>query len=167
MGGPRCRVDGDRDGRSLRGNERARLVPPSRAPLRREHVPHSDRAGRRRRRARRSTSALIITAFSASSDASSDGRVAFRDSLPSSPPSSWSECSEVLEAPRVLIVWEEPEDGSINLAWGAGSGRDCRDGARSDLRIVRRVGSGASEFSGDTRGRRERGRRALVGRILP
>jgi signal transduction histidine kinase len=32
-----------------------------------------------------------------------------------------SECSDVLEAPRVLIVWEEPEDGSINLAWGAGS----------------------------------------------
>ena len=31
-----------------------------------------------------------------------------------------SECSEVLEAPRVVIVWEEPEDGSINLAWGAG-----------------------------------------------
>ena len=32
-----------------------------------------------------------------------------------------SECSDVLEAPRVLIVWEEPEDGSINLAWGAGA----------------------------------------------
>ena len=32
-----------------------------------------------------------------------------------------SECSEVLEASRVLIVWEEPEDGSINLAWGAGA----------------------------------------------
>jgi signal transduction histidine kinase len=32
-----------------------------------------------------------------------------------------SECSEVLEAPRVVIVWEEPEDGSIILAWGAGT----------------------------------------------
>ena len=32
-----------------------------------------------------------------------------------------SECSDVLDAPRVLIVWEEPEDGSINLAWGAGA----------------------------------------------
>jgi signal transduction histidine kinase len=32
-----------------------------------------------------------------------------------------SECSEVLEAPRVVIVWEEPEDGSIHLAWGAGT----------------------------------------------
>jgi signal transduction histidine kinase len=30
------------------------------------------------------------------------------------------ECSETLEAPRVLIVWEEPEDGSIQLASGAG-----------------------------------------------
>jgi signal transduction histidine kinase len=32
-----------------------------------------------------------------------------------------AECSEVLEAPRVLIIWEEPEDGMINLAWGAGT----------------------------------------------
>jgi signal transduction histidine kinase len=33
-----------------------------------------------------------------------------------------AECSEVLEAPKVLIVWEEPDEGEINLAWG--SGRD-------------------------------------------
>jgi signal transduction histidine kinase len=33
-----------------------------------------------------------------------------------------AECSEVLEAPKVLIVWEEPDEGQINLAWG--SGRD-------------------------------------------
>ena len=32
-----------------------------------------------------------------------------------------NECSEVLEAPRVLIIWEEPDEGAINLAWGAGS----------------------------------------------
>ncbi len=30
-------------------------------------------------------------------------------------------CSEVLEAPKVLIVWEEPDEGEINLAWGSGS----------------------------------------------
>jgi signal transduction histidine kinase len=33
-----------------------------------------------------------------------------------------AECSEVLEAPKVLVVWEEPDEGGINLAWG--SGRD-------------------------------------------
>jgi len=32
-----------------------------------------------------------------------------------------SECADVLEAPRVLIMWEEPEDGTIKLAWGAGA----------------------------------------------
>jgi signal transduction histidine kinase len=32
-----------------------------------------------------------------------------------------AECSEVLEAPRVLIIWEEPDEGKINLAWGSGS----------------------------------------------
>jgi signal transduction histidine kinase len=32
-----------------------------------------------------------------------------------------AECSEVLEAPQVLIVWEEPDEGDINLAWGSGS----------------------------------------------
>ncbi len=32
-----------------------------------------------------------------------------------------SECAEVLEAPRVLVMWEEPEDGSIKLAWGSGT----------------------------------------------
>jgi signal transduction histidine kinase len=32
-----------------------------------------------------------------------------------------AECSEVLETPQVLIVWEEPEEGTTNLAWGAGS----------------------------------------------
>src|SRR4051794_2436295 len=31
------------------------------------------------------------------------------------------ECSEVLEAPRVLIVWEDPEEGNINLAAGDGT----------------------------------------------
>ncbi len=31
-----------------------------------------------------------------------------------------AECSEVLEAPKVLIVWEEPDEGEINLAWGSG-----------------------------------------------
>ena len=30
-------------------------------------------------------------------------------------------CSEVLEAPKVLIIWEEPDEGAINLASGAGS----------------------------------------------
>jgi signal transduction histidine kinase len=30
-----------------------------------------------------------------------------------------AECSEVLEAPRVLLIWEEPEDGTVKLAWGA------------------------------------------------
>jgi signal transduction histidine kinase len=30
-----------------------------------------------------------------------------------------AECSEVLEAPKVLIVWEEPDEGDINLAWGS------------------------------------------------
>lgn len=32
-----------------------------------------------------------------------------------------AECSEVLEAPRVLIVWEDPDEGSINVACGAGT----------------------------------------------
>jgi signal transduction histidine kinase len=32
-----------------------------------------------------------------------------------------AECSEVLEAPKVLIVWEDPDEGEINLAWGSGS----------------------------------------------
>jgi signal transduction histidine kinase len=32
-----------------------------------------------------------------------------------------AECSEVLEAPKVLIIWEEPDEAGINLAWGAGS----------------------------------------------
>ena len=32
-----------------------------------------------------------------------------------------AECSAVLDAPRVLLVWEEPDEGEINLAWGAGS----------------------------------------------
>jgi signal transduction histidine kinase len=31
-----------------------------------------------------------------------------------------AECSEVLEAPRVLIIWEDPDEGVVNLAWGAG-----------------------------------------------
>jgi len=31
-----------------------------------------------------------------------------------------AECAEVLEAPRVLVVWEEPDEGGINLAWGSG-----------------------------------------------
>jgi signal transduction histidine kinase len=31
------------------------------------------------------------------------------------------ECSEVLEAPRVLIVWEDPDEGNISLAWGDGT----------------------------------------------
>ena len=30
-------------------------------------------------------------------------------------------CSEALEAPKVLIVWEELDEGEINLAWGSGS----------------------------------------------
>ena len=30
-----------------------------------------------------------------------------------------SECADVLEAPRVLLMWEEPEEGSIKLAWGS------------------------------------------------
>jgi signal transduction histidine kinase len=29
-------------------------------------------------------------------------------------------CSEVLEAPKVLIVWEDPDEGEVNLAWGSG-----------------------------------------------
>src|SRR4029078_1276841 len=32
-----------------------------------------------------------------------------------------SECADVLEAPRVLLMWEEPEEGTIKLAWGSGS----------------------------------------------
>ena len=32
-----------------------------------------------------------------------------------------AECSEVLEAPKVLIIWEEPDEGEINLAWGSGN----------------------------------------------
>ncbi|MFO7692265.1 MAG: sensor histidine kinase [Vicinamibacterales bacterium] len=32
-----------------------------------------------------------------------------------------AECSEVLEAPKVLLVWEEPDEGVVNLAWGSGS----------------------------------------------
>ncbi len=32
-----------------------------------------------------------------------------------------TECSEVLEAPKVLIIWEEPDEGEVNLAWGSGS----------------------------------------------
>jgi signal transduction histidine kinase len=32
-----------------------------------------------------------------------------------------AECSEVLEAPKVLIVWEERDEGELNLAWGSGS----------------------------------------------
>jgi len=31
-----------------------------------------------------------------------------------------AECSEALEAPRVLVIWEEPDEAEINLAWGAG-----------------------------------------------
>jgi signal transduction histidine kinase len=28
-----------------------------------------------------------------------------------------TECARILEAPRVLLVWEEPGDGHVNLAW--------------------------------------------------
>jgi signal transduction histidine kinase len=31
-----------------------------------------------------------------------------------------AECSETLEAPRVLVIWEDPDEGVVNLAWGAG-----------------------------------------------
>jgi signal transduction histidine kinase len=31
-----------------------------------------------------------------------------------------TECAEALEAPRVLVVWEEPDEGGVNLAWGSG-----------------------------------------------
>ena len=31
-----------------------------------------------------------------------------------------AECSAMLDAPRVLLVWEDPDEGEINLAWGAG-----------------------------------------------
>lgn len=31
-----------------------------------------------------------------------------------------AECSAVLDAPRVLLLWEDPDEGEINLAWGAG-----------------------------------------------
>ncbi len=30
------------------------------------------------------------------------------------------ECLEVLEAPKVLVIWEEPDEGVVNLAWGSG-----------------------------------------------
>jgi signal transduction histidine kinase len=30
-----------------------------------------------------------------------------------------AECSEVLEAPNVLVAWEDPDEGSVNLAWGS------------------------------------------------
>src|SRR5262249_14894576 len=29
-----------------------------------------------------------------------------------------TQSAEILEAPRVLLMWEEPEEGSVNLAWG-------------------------------------------------
>jgi signal transduction histidine kinase len=32
-----------------------------------------------------------------------------------------AECSEILLAPRILIVWEDPDEGSVHLAWGSGS----------------------------------------------
>lgn len=32
-----------------------------------------------------------------------------------------AECSDVLAAPKVLVVWEEPDEGEVNLAWGSGS----------------------------------------------
>jgi signal transduction histidine kinase len=31
-----------------------------------------------------------------------------------------ADCAEVLEAPRVLIVWEAPDEGEVDLAWGSG-----------------------------------------------
>ena len=31
-----------------------------------------------------------------------------------------AECAEVLEAPRVLIAWEAPDEGELELAWGSG-----------------------------------------------
>ena len=32
-----------------------------------------------------------------------------------------AECAATLEAPKVLVVWEEPDEGVVNLAWGSGS----------------------------------------------
>ena len=32
-----------------------------------------------------------------------------------------TECGDVLAAPRVLLIWEEPDEGAVNLAWGSGS----------------------------------------------
>jgi signal transduction histidine kinase len=29
-----------------------------------------------------------------------------------------AECSNILRAPRILIVWEDPDEGAVNLAWG-------------------------------------------------
>jgi signal transduction histidine kinase len=31
-----------------------------------------------------------------------------------------TQSAEILEAPRVLLVWEEPDEGDVNLAWGSG-----------------------------------------------
>ena len=77
-----------------------------------------------------------------------------------------SECSEVLEAPSVLIVWEEPEDGSIKLAWGAGA--DVTAATEPEATYGSFVVSGLERrtFSGDTRGRRER-RTSCTGRRDP
>ncbi len=51
-----------------------------------------------------------------------------------------SECADVLEAPRVLLMWEEPEEGTIKLAWGSGS--DVAQGTEPEARFGSFVVSG-------------------------
>jgi len=44
-----------------------------------------------------------------------------------------SECADVLEAPRVLLMWEEPEEGTVKLAWG--SDADVSQGTEPEARF--------------------------------
>jgi len=51
-----------------------------------------------------------------------------------------SECADVLEAPRVLLMWEEPEEGTVKLAWGSVS--DVAQGTEPEARFGSFVVSG-------------------------
>jgi len=50
------------------------------------------------------------------------------------------ECADVLEAPRVLLIWEEPEEGTVKLAWG--SGTEVAQGTEPEARFGSFVVSG-------------------------
>ena len=78
-----------------------------------------------------------------------------------------AECSEVLEAPKVLIIWEEPDEGEVNLAWGAGS--DVTWASEPEATYGSFVLSGLEQKTfqaADVRRRAGRGG-ALVGRCVP